>query len=202
MRRITLQRPGTAVLLALFTLLSAAAMPAGAADEAASYTLSKQYGSVLFRVLFQETLYMVGRFDDYSGSLTLDPADLSSARLQATVNMASLNMPDSDVAETLVNSSAWFNASLYPRATFTTRSAEVTGEREVDLVGELSFMGMSRPWTLHARLFGGTDGELSGSSVGLHATGTFQRTDFGLDQYMNMAADPVEIEVNVKFNRD
>jgi len=36
----------------------------------------------------------------------------------------------------------------------------------------------------------------------MQATGSFDRTDFGLDQYLNMAEELVSIEVNVKFNRD
>lgn len=183
-------------------LLAALLGASGASAETALYALSKQYGSVLFKVLYQETLYMLGRFDDYSGSLQLDPEDLSSARLEASVNMASLNMADADVAETLVQSSSWFNAPLFPEATFSTESVTVTGEDTLDFHGQMTFMGVTRPWTLHARLFGGSDGSLAGSSVGMQATGSFDRTEFGLDEYRNMAADQVEIEVNVKFNRN
>src|SRR5690554_6648315 len=154
--------------LCLALLLFGGLAPAASAEEA-GYTLTRQYGSVLFRVLFQDTLYMVGRFDDYAGSLTLDPSDPATARLEASVNMASLSMADGDVAETLVNSSSWFNAPLFPRATFSTTTATVTGENAVDLVGELTFMGVTRPWTLHAALFGGSDGDLAGSTVGMQA---------------------------------
>lgn len=172
------------------------------AQEATTHVLSKQYGSVLFRVLFQETLYMLGRFDDYSGSLDLPEGDLAQARLEATVNMASLNMADGDVSELLVSSSAWFNSSLYPQAVFKSTAVEVSGENEAVFSGELTFMGQTRPWTLNARFFGGSDGQLEGGSVGMQAQGSFKRSDFGLDQYMNMAADEVSIEVNVKFNQN
>jgi len=157
---------------------------------------------VFFFVLCQQYLNLVGRFDNYSATLQMDFDDLSNSRLSATVQMGSLDMADGDVEETLVNSSVWFNASLYPEATFTTTSVDVTGENEADFNGELSFVGTTRPWTLHVRFYGGTDGKLSGSSIGMQATGTFNRTDFGLDQYLNMAEDLVSIEVNAKFNRD
>ncbi|MEX2366615.1 MAG: YceI family protein [Pseudohongiellaceae bacterium] len=188
--------------LALLAALLLCGSKVHAADSAASYTLTRQYGSVLFRVMFQEIQFMVGRFDDYSGTLYLDYEDLANSRLEASVNMASLNMADGDVAETLVNSSSWFNAQLFPQASFSSTDVTVTGPNQADFSGELSFMGITRPWTLHVEFFGGSDGELTGSSVGMHATGSFNRTDFGLDQYMNMAADEVAIEVNVKFNRD
>lgn len=179
-----------------------APLPASAAEGPGEYTLTRQYGSVLFRVLHQEYLNLVGRFDDYAGTLYLDPDKLENSRLTASVQMNSLNMADSDVSETLVSSSVWFNTSLYPEATFTTTSVTVTGENEADFEGELSFVGKTRPWTLHVQFFGGADGELGGSTVGILGTGSFDRRDFGLDQYRNMAADVVEVEVNAKFNRN
>jgi polyisoprenoid-binding protein YceI len=78
----------------------------------------------------------------------------------------------------------------------------MTAADEVDFKGDLNFMGKTQPWTLHVKFFGGTDGELGGSSVGIIGTGSFNRVDFGLGEYRNMAADTVDIEVNVKFNRN
>jgi polyisoprenoid-binding protein YceI len=187
------------VIFFFFTIISGAAAAAEAGGE---YTLSKQYGSVFFKTLYQQTLMMVGRFDDFSGTLSLDPANLANSKLTASVNMASLNMADTDVSETLVNSSSWFDTTVYSSATFTSTSVTVTGEDSADFQGDLKFMGITKPWTLHVRFFGGTDGELGGSSVGILGTGTINRLEFGLDEYQNMAANDVEIEVNVKFNRN
>jgi polyisoprenoid-binding protein YceI len=175
-----------------------------AADSAAAgpveYELTRQYGSVLFRVFHQEFLNLVGRFDDYSGTLMLDTADLANSQLTATVNMGSLNMTDKDVTETLVNSSVWFNAATFPSATFKSTSATVTGDNEVDFQGDLTFVGVTKPWTFHVKFNPGPSGEF-GSAVGILGTGTINRLDFGVKEYLNMAAENVEIEVNVKFNR-
>jgi polyisoprenoid-binding protein YceI len=187
------------VIFSFFTLISGVA---GAAEAGGEYTLSKQYGSVFFKTLYQQTLMMVGRFDDYSGTLSLDPENLANSKLTASVNMTSLNMADKDVSETLVSSSSWFDTTVYSSATFTSTSVTVTGDDSADFQGDLKFMGITKPWTLHVRFFGGTDGELGGSSVGILGTGTINRLDFGLDEYQNMAANDVEIEVNVKFNRN
>jgi polyisoprenoid-binding protein YceI len=186
----------------LCSLSFLAAGPAGAAEAAGDYTLTRQYGSVFFRVFHQEYLNLVGRFDDYAGTLHLDPANLANSKLTATVKLGSLNMADGDVTETLVNSSAWFNTSVFPEASFTSTAATVTGENEVDFTGDLTFMGISKPWTLHVKFFPGSSGVLGGSTVGILGSGTINRLDFGLDQYRNMAADTVNIEVNVKFNRN
>lgn len=198
-------RPRLARALAFLPLLFLSLIPAGsaaAAEAGGDYTLTRQYGSVMFRVFQQEYLTLVGRFDSYSGTLHLDPENLANSRLTATVDMASLNMADSDVAETLVSSSVWFNTSLYPQATFTSKEAVVRGETQVDFVGELNFLGMTKPWTLSVEFFGGSDGELGGSTVGIAGRGVINRLDFGMDQYRNMAGDEVGIEVNVKFNRN
>jgi polyisoprenoid-binding protein YceI len=197
-----LRRSLNAFLVAVFTTVSLVAATVGTAAEGpAEYTLTRQYGSVFFRVFHQGYLNLVGRFDNYAGTLYLDPANLANSRLVASVQMGSLNMADGDVTETLVNSSVWFNAAVYPEATFTSTSATVTGQNEVDFSGDLTFVGITRPWTLHVKFFPGSSGELGGSTVGILGTGSLNRLDFGLDQYRNMAADAVEIEVNVKFNR-
>ncbi len=187
------------ILLSSFYTYGATAAEAALGGE---YTLTRQYGSVFFKVFHQQYLNLVGRFDDYSGKLTLDPANLANSQLTATVKMTSLNMAETEAetVDTIVNSSAWFNAGIFPSATFTSTSATVTGENEVDFHGDLTFVGMTKPWTLHVKFNPGT-GPLGGSSVGILGTGTINRLDFGLNQYLNMAAELVEIEVNVKFNR-
>ncbi len=188
--------------LAVLALVLAPFGSVQAAEAGGDYTLTRQYGSVFFRVFQQDFLTLVGRFDSYAGTLHLDLENLANSTLTATVDMGSLNMADGDVTETLVNSSAWFNASVFPQASFTSTSAVVTAENAVDFVGELAFLGMTKPWTLQVTFHGGSDGELGGSTVGITGRGLINRLDFGMDQYRNMAADNVEIEVNVKFNRN
>lgn len=175
--------------------------PATAAESGSTYTLTTQYGSVFFRVFHQEYLTLVGRFDDFSGTLYLDPENLADSTLTASVDMNSLNMAEADVAETLVYSSIWFNADVFPQAVFTSSSAEVVGENEVDFHGELEFVGVTQPWTFHVEFHGGGDGELAGDTIGISGSGTINRLDFGLRQYRNLAADTVDIEVNAKFNK-
>ena len=188
--------------LPLAAVLALAPFAAVAAEAGGDYTLSKQYGTVMFKVLFQQTLTMVGRFDQYAGTLHLDVDNLANSKLTATVQMGSLNMADGDVVETLVNSSSWFNTGLFPQASFASAEAVVTAANQIDFKGNLDFMGKSLPWTFHVELLGGTDGELGGSSVGIHGSGSFNRVDFGLGEYRNMAADNIDIDVNVKFNRN
>ena len=200
--RSILHRIRPLIIASLLSCLAVGQLHAAEDSDTVSYTLTRQYGSVLFRVMQQQYLNLVGRFDQYSATLEMDFDDLSNSRLTATVQMGSLDMADGDVVETLVNSSAWFNASLYPEATFTTTSVDVTGEMTADFHGNLTFVGVTRPWTLHVQFYPGSDGELTGSSIGMQATGSFDRTDFGLDKYLNMAEELVSIEVNVKFNRD
>ena len=173
-----------------------------AAEAGGQYTLTKQYGSVFFKVLYQDYLMLVGRFDDYAGTLTLDPENMANSSMTATVNMASLNMADKDVSETLVTSSSWFDTNLFTSAAFTSHTVTMTGDKSADFTGELKFMGITKPWTLHVNFLGGTDGELGGSTIGMVATGIINRQEFGLDEYQNMAANDVQIEVNVKFNRN
>ena len=200
--RSILHRIRPLIIASLLSCLAVGQLHAAEDSDTVSYTLTRQYGSVLFRVMQQQYLNLVGRFDQYSATLDMDFDDLSNSRLTATVQMGSLDMADGDVVETLVNSSAWFNAPLYPEATFTTTSVDVTGDMTADFHGNLTFVGVTRPWTLHVQFYPGSDGELTGSSIGMQATGSFDRTDFGLDQYLNMAEELVSIEVNVKFNRD
>lgn len=185
------------VLSSFFYMSSAAAAEASGGE----YILTRQYGSVMFRVFHQEYLNLVGRFNDYGGTLILDPQNLENSKLTARVTMTSLDMADADVVETLVNSAVWFNGSIFPEATFTSSSATVTGENEVDFHGDLNFVGKTKPWTFHVKFNPGSTGELGGNTVGILGTGTINRLDFGLNQYTNMAAEIVEIEVNAKFNK-
>src|SRR5262245_61579667 len=119
---VTKSLVGKAVSTLLMGVLLGSATNTFAAEAGGDYTLSRQYGTVYFKVLFQQTLNMSGRFDDYAGTLHLDVDDLTKSTLTATVKMASLSMADKDVVETLVSSASWFNTDLFPDATFTSTS--------------------------------------------------------------------------------
>lgn len=190
------------ILLRVFILAGLFSASVGIRAETAGYTLSYQYATVQFRVMQEEYINLVGRFNDFSGSLQFDPEDLSATRIDGSVVMTSLDMTDTDVQEVLLSSSVWFNAYDFTESSFTTLSAEVVSENTVLLHGELTLRDITLPWTLQAVLRGGEDGLADSKIIGVTLTGSFSRSAFGMDQYLDIAADEVTVEVNAKFEED
>ncbi|HST93055.1 MAG TPA: YceI family protein [Brevundimonas sp.] len=151
----------------------------------------------------------VARFNTFDGAITLDPANLANSRVEFTIDPASVDAHyPGDYRQTHARSrfSSWsedmamneqfLNAGAFPQIRFTSTAVRLTGPRTADVIGNLIFLGQTRPVTLRATF----NGELerhpfaNAPAIGFAAEGRFKRSDFG------MALGPVSDEVTVRFD--
>ena len=100
-----------------------------------------------------------------------------------------------------LKSSDWFDATKFPTATFKSSKVTVMGTgARID--GTLTLHGVSRPTTLHARLFGSAVNPMSKKpNIGFIARTLIKRSDFGVSKYVPLISDDVELVINVAFQK-
>lgn len=165
------------------------------------YELDPKHTAVLFKVEHLGLSKFVGRFDKVQANLDFDAEHIEQSRLQAIVDMTSINVSDERFARTL-SGSDWLNVEKFPQAVFTASKAEHTEGNRVLFNGELTFLGVSKPVQAEVIFNGGANNMFNGRyTIGFEAHSSFKRSDFGLDKYAALVGDVIEIEVHAEFVR-
>lgn len=170
---------------------------------AATWSLDKAHSSVGFKVSHMVISKVSGQFDDYDGSLTWDGKDLSTASVEVTVNVASINT-DNERRDNHLKSSDFFAADSFPTMTFKSKKIIPGMKNKFQIVGDLTLRGVTKEITLDAQLNGVIKDPMGNTRAGFSATGEINRQDFGvswshtLDSGGLVAGDDVEIDIQLE----
>ncbi|WP_029056807.1 YceI family protein [Stappia stellulata] len=178
-------------LAAATALLTVAVPPA----SATTWSVDKDASSVNF-VAQQNGAPLEGRFQDWSADITLDLDALDAATISATVRPGSAQTGQSQVDQTLPGA-AWFAASSFPEATFTSSDIVSTGDNAYEARGTLTIKGKSEPFTLPFTL------AIDGDSAHAQASVSLARLVFGVgtDVSPPAVADPVTVNIDITATR-
>jgi polyisoprenoid-binding protein YceI len=146
-----------------------------------------------------------GRFSQFSATLEV-PEDPMQSTLEVEVDVASIDTGEAQ-RDGHLRSPDFFDVEQYPTMTFRATGLDLIGEDTVQVHGELSVHGVTRPLDLEAVYEGvGTD-PWGGQRVGFSAIGELDREDFGLtwNQVLEtggvMLGKQIRIEIEVEFVR-
>ena len=193
--------------LAAVAALSATAASAQSAStdptavQAGAYTVEPNHTRVLFGVSHMGFSTWYGDFTGVSGSLTLDPKNAAADQLDVSVPVASISTTNPKL-DTELAGPAWFNAAAFPTMTFHSTKVTQTGPGQADVLGDLTFHGVTKPVVLHAAFHGaGINMLTKGYTVGFEVTGQFKRSDFGVGNYVPIIGDEVDLIISAPFER-
>ena len=165
------------------------------------YRLDRDHAALLFKVGHLGFSNYVGRFNEFDVSLDFDESDPEAARVDAVIDMTSLDVANEKFAETLKGPN-WFDAEQFPEAVFKSTSIEVTGENTGTLTGDFTMHGVTKPITMDVVFNGGGFDRLRGAHVlGLSATTKVKRSEFGVSRFRPLVGDTVTIEIEAEFIR-
>ena len=155
------------------------------ASALASYSVDAVHSSVHFMIKHAGVSNFYGRFNTLSGTLTFDPANPESARMEFMVDTSSVDTGNAGRDDHL-RSGDFFDARQFPQATFQSTSfaaAEEMGENMYTVEGELTLHGETKPVTAYFEWLG--VGEFRGNPIGaFEAQMEIKRSDFGMTTYM------------------
>ena len=161
---------------ALFAALSFNAMA-----EEVTYQLDPNHTSPSFEAdHFGGISVWRGKFTKSSGTVTLDRA-AKKGTLDATIDMTSIDIGN-DKLNGELKSAEFFDADKFPTATYKGTSIKFKGDVPVEVVGELTLHGVTKPLNLKIESFKCfTNPMLKKEVCGTESTATFDRGDFGVD---------------------
>jgi polyisoprenoid-binding protein YceI len=177
-------------------LAAACAAPAFAAPI--TYTLDPNHSQVRFGWNHYGFSNIEARFDKVSGSFTYDPENVAASSVQASIDVGSIDSGVDDLDDDL-KSSKFFDATQFGTATYKSTAVRETGAGKLQVDGELTVHGVTRPVSLQVTVNKiGPHAKSMKPSAGFDATATLKRSDFGIGLYTQNVSDEVRIEITVE----
>ena len=196
-------------------LFLALALPATAQDlpapVAGTYTLERAHTRVLFKVNHLGFSTYIAPFTGLDATLTFNPDAPETMALQATIQADTVETlyPDPSFDfNALIEGPDFLDAAQFPTITFTSTAITLTGEKTADVTGDLTLHGITKPVTLQVTYNGGWGAmpmDPAGARIGFSATGSLNRSDFGMGYGLPAPGttmgvwDEVNIEIETEF---
>jgi polyisoprenoid-binding protein YceI len=169
--------------------------------KAGEYKLDKDHAALLFKINHMGFSSYVGRFNAFDVSLDFDPNNIENSRVEAVIDMRSIDVNNPAFVATL-SGSAWLDTQNFPQAVFRSLSIKNMHNQQLLVQGELTFLGATKAVTMQVTLNGAANNPLTRKyTLGFAANLRFKRSDFGLKKFIPIVADEVNIEIHSEFQR-
>lgn len=180
------------------TVALATAATATAAD---SYALDKSHSNIGFEISHMVISDVEGEFGDYAIHLELDTENLSASSVHAVIQTASIDTDNADRDDHLRNED-FFNVATYPTIEFqSTKIMEKGGDWVA--VGDFTMLGVTKQIELDFELSGPIQDPWGNTRVGIEASTTINRQDFGMSWSKAMDTGGLmvgnDVEIEIKF---
>ncbi|MFD2444421.1 YceI family protein [Bacillus sp. CGMCC 1.16607] len=143
------------------------------------WALDAAHSSVDFSVRHMMIAKVKGSFNDFNATIEADPTDLTTANIQFTVNLSSVDTRNED-RDNHLRSGDFFDVENHPSMTFVSTTIVKTGDGEYDVTGDLTIRGVTRPETFVVTYEGTGKDPWGNEKVGFNAEGKIKRSEFGL----------------------
>ena len=168
---------------------------------AAEYRIDHSHSFVQFKTSHLGFSWLIGRFNQFDGSMTYDPeAGPEAQSIQFEVDMASI---DSNHAERdrHLRGRSFLNVDEHPSATFVSTGFE--GDRSGGVLsGDLTFLGTTRNISFEVALIGeGTD-PWGGYRAGFEGQFALDPTDYKDGQRMGPVTGMVIVDIYIEMVRN
>lgn len=138
---------------------------------------------------------------EVDGTIAFDPENVEATEISVTIRAASISSGFEPLDDDL-KSDRFFDVESYPEITFVSREVIKTGAEAARVIGELTIKETTRPFTLDVELvhrgthpLGQFSEKFAGEWLGIRATGTLLRSDFGVGFGAPITSDLIRLEI-------
>ena len=120
-----------------------------------------------------------GKFETFEGTVTSHD-DITLSTVNVTVDLSSVNTGSAD-RDAHLRSGDFFSAEEHPTMTFVSTGVSVKDDNEFVVTGDLTIKGVTKSVDLATEFLGEGGDPWGGTRVGLEASTTISRKEFGID---------------------
>lgn len=182
----------------LLAVTAASLLLSSVTANAANYKIDKegQHAFIQFRIQHLGYSWLYGTFKDFDGSFSFDASNPSADKVDVTINTNSVDTNHAERDKHL-RSADFLNVAKNPQATFKSTSVKKEGD-ELEIVGDLTLNGVTKPVTLEAKLLGEGKDPWGGYRAGFEAEGEIALKDFNITKDLGPASQKVQLMISVE----
>jgi polyisoprenoid-binding protein YceI len=182
-------------LAAVLCLLASAVLPSLGQEQFPVFAITQEDSSVKFYV--KASVALRGTFEKWDATITFTSPDLSTAAMEINIQADSVST-GSGMKDGKLRSKDFFDVKQSPLITFRSTKFTQTGPDTVEVDGDFTIRGVTKPEKLTFTVTGAGTG--SGEIKGQMA---FDRKDYGMNKGIPFVtiADRVEVTVDLKGKR-
>jgi polyisoprenoid-binding protein YceI len=182
--------------------------PATPQTTTSTWKIDPVHSVAEFKVKHMMISNVKGQFTAVTGTATLDEADVTKSRIEATVDAASVNTRDAQ-RDTHLKSADFFDAEKFPTLSFKSTRVTRTSDGELAVTGNLTIHGVTRE--VEFAVEGPTPpakDPWGNIRVGVSATTKISRKDYGLTYNATLETggiligDEVTVTLDVEFVKE
>ncbi|MEJ6689941.1 MAG: YceI family protein [Paracoccaceae bacterium] len=171
------------------------ATPAFAADD---YVVDGAHTLVTFELNHLGFSKSIGWIGDVSGTISYDAADMVQSNVSVSLAVAAVNTNHTE-RDGWIKSDKVLNVAANPVITFVSTGIEVLSETSGKVLGDLTMNRVTKPVALDAVFNGaGTNPLSKKETIGVSATTTILRSEWGVAAFVGPLGDEVSIQIELE----
>lgn len=159
----------------LLTLPLLAANPLWAATDTYNIDAAHSFANFSIRHVVSKTS---GTFNDVTGVITLDPANLNAASVRATINVSSVNTGFAKRDEH-IKADKYLDVAKYTQIQFESTKVTVTSQTQAVMQGKLTMHGVTKTVDIPVKVLGYGADPWGGQRAGFEGHVTLKASDYG-----------------------
>lgn len=178
------------------------AVSAKAAD---SYFFDKEHSEIRFYYSHGGVSEQSGEFTSFEGDVVFDEEKFDNSSVSIKIDAKSASSGVAHLDGQLKNP-YYFSAKDHPKITFESASVRQVGSKNAIILGNLTIRGVTKPVELDVELrhkgehpLGKSLPFYKGKWIGIYATASLLRSDFGMDSLIPVVSDRVSIVINAEL---
>ena len=169
------------------------------ADAADTYEIDTAHSMILFRAKHKGVSYNYGRFNEFTGKITMDEADIAKSMVEFEIKTASVDTANNKRDQHL-RSPDFFSAKQFPVITFKSTKVNMKEEKEdmLEVTGDLELLGVKKSITVDVAITGKGKGQRGESLIGFESIFTIKRSEFGMTYGPGAVSDDIRLIVTIE----
>ena len=173
-----------------------AAMPA----SAQTYQIDPVHSSLVFRVKHMDTAYVYGMFTSMKGTVVVDEANPARSSINIEVDANSV-YTHNEQRDNHLRGPDFFNTRQFPTITFKSTQVRRINANTVQVRGDLTIRGVTRPITASVTLTGKGKNPQGKDIIGFETRFTIRRSEFGIRYGLPGLGDEVQVTLSIEAAR-
>ncbi|MDC3417751.1 YceI family protein [Aquibacillus salsiterrae] len=164
-----------------------------------TFKVDSAHSSIDFSVKHMMVSKVKGTFHEFDVELTADPADLTTAEVQFTIDIKSIDTRNQQRDDHL-RSADFFDIENHPNITFKSTNVSKVSDETYEITGELTIAGKSRTETFTVNFEGSGKDPWGNEVFGFNAEGKINRSNYGITYNAALETGGVLIGDEIKIN--